>query len=139
MKSAAIALAAAVALGGCEGDRREAGSAAEAQARLRTTEGAADERSAAHPPLGRYVCRQSMTTIGWIDLREDEYVVGQVQGGYAFDPATGEIAWDDGAYAGWPARYEFSPAGAGHAQDERIIRMTDKAGDLKIDCFLTAE
>lgn len=91
------------------------------------------------PPLGRYVCRQYMTTIGWIDLSEGVYAVSGVQGAYSFDPTSGFIAWHDGAYAGWPARYEFSPAGAGHAHDEYIIRMTDEGGSLKIDCFLTSE
>lgn len=89
------------------------------------------------PPLGHYVCRQYVTTIGWIDLAESSYAVNDVQGGYAFDPASGAIAFAGGAYAGWPARYEFSPAGAGHAHDENIIRITDESGGLKIDCFLT--
>ncbi|MAN77441.1 MAG: hypothetical protein CML24_09680 [Rhizobiales bacterium] len=91
------------------------------------------------PPLGRYVCRQYMTTIGWIDLTNATYLVGEVEGGYSFDPVSGYISWNGGAYAGWPARYEFSPAGAGHAHDENIIRMTDESGALKIDCFLVAD
>ena len=90
-------------------------------------------------PLGRYVCRQYMTTIGWIDLNEGSYVVNGVQGSYSFDRTTGFITWHGGAYQGWPARFEYSPAGAGHAHDEYIIRMTDETDTLRIDCFLTAE
>lgn len=96
-------------------------------------------RADGRPPLGRYVCRQYMTTIGYIQLGSGSYTVNGVRGSYSFDERDGLIRWNGGAYAGWPARYEFSPAGAGHAQDERIIRMTDETGDLKIDCFLTAE
>lgn len=80
-----------------------------------------------------------MTTIGWIDLTETRYAVGEVEGGYSYDPESGAIAWEGGAYAGWPARYEFSPGGDGHAHDENIIRMTDESGKLVIDCFLTAD
>lgn len=137
MKYAGIALAAALALGGCEGEQQEPAAAAEAEAGR--DEIAAGEAPAAHPPLGRYVCRQYMTTIGWIDLTESTYAVGDVEGGYSYDPANGEVEWNGGAYVGWPARYELSPAGEGHAHDERIIRMTDETGKLKIDCFLTAE
>ena len=137
MKRAGIAFAAAVTLGGCEGGEQEPAAAAEAPAD--TTEVAAGEAPAAHPPLGRYVCRQYMTTIGWIDLTEDAYAVGEVRGGYSYDPENGLIRWEGGAYAGWPARYEFSPAGEGRAHDEHIIRMTDETGRLKIDCFLTAD
>lgn len=90
-------------------------------------------------PAGRYVCRQYMTTIGWIDLNEGVYVVNGVQGTYSFDPGTGAIVWLDGAYRGWPARFEYSPAGSGHAHDEYIIRMTDETDTLRINCFLTSE
>lgn len=95
------------------------------------------ERSRAdgRPPLGRYVCRQYMTTIGYIQLGSGGYTVNGVRGGYSLG-AGGAIRWNGGAYAGWPARYEFSPGGGGHAHDEHIIRMTDEAGRLKIDCFL---
>ncbi|AVF02377.1 MULTISPECIES: hypothetical protein [Devosia] len=90
-------------------------------------------------PVGRYVCRQYMTTIGWIDLNEGVYVVNGVEGTYSFDTGTGAIVWQDGAYRGWPARFEYSPAGSGHAHDEYIIRMTDETDTLRIDCFLTSE
>ena len=91
----------------------------------------------AHPPLGRYVCRQYMTTIGYITLTPETYSVGEVRGGYDYDPASGEIAWQGGAYGGWPARYEHRTAASlGRALPEEIIRMTDEEGRLKIDCFL---
>ncbi|WP_374603089.1 hypothetical protein [Arenimonas sp.] len=95
-------------------------------------------RADGRPPLGRYVCRQSMTTIGYIQLGKESYSVNNVRGGYAVDAASGAIRWKGGAYAGWPARYEFSAAGAGHAHDEHIIRMTDETDRLRIDCFLMA-
>ncbi|MGR3593098.1 MAG: hypothetical protein ACU0BO_14130 [Limimaricola soesokkakensis] len=91
------------------------------------------------PPLGRYVCRQYMTTIGYIHLGSDSYVVSGTSGSYNFDDGNGAVTWNGGAYAGWPAKYEFSPAGAGHAHDEHIIRMTDDTGRLTIDCFLMAD
>ncbi|MCP8885418.1 OB-fold putative lipoprotein [Devosia sp. XJ19-1] len=91
------------------------------------------------PPVGRYVCRQYMTTIGWVDLNEGTYGVNGVQGTYSFDLGTGAIVWQDGAYRGWPAWFEYSPAGSGHAHDEYIIRMTDETDTLRIDCFLTSE
>jgi hypothetical protein len=96
-------------------------------------------RAAGRPPLGRYVCRQYMTTIGYIQLGSGSYTVNGVRGGYSLEEGSGAIRWNGGAYAGWPARYEFSPGGGGHAHDEHIIRMTDEAGRLKIDCFLMAQ
>ena len=96
-------------------------------------------RADGRPPLGRYVCRQYMTTIGYIQLGSNRYTVNGVGGSYTFDGGSGGIRWVGGAYAGWPAHYEFSPAGAGHAQDEHIIRMTDETDRLRIDCFLMAE
>lgn len=96
-------------------------------------------RADGRPPLGRYVCRQYMTTIGYIQLGSGSYTVNGVRGSYGFDGGNGLIRWNGGAYAGWPARYEFSPGGGGHAHDEHIIRMSDKTGRLKIDCFLMAE
>ena len=96
-------------------------------------------RADGRPPLGRYVCRQYMTTIGYIQLGSGSYTVNGVRGGYSFDGGSGAIRWDGGAYAGWPARYEFSPAGTGHAHDEHIIRMTDESDRLRIDCFLMAQ
>lgn len=92
------------------------------------------------PPLGRYVCRQYMTTIGYIDLTAEGYSIGSVKGGYAYDAESGEIEWRGGVYAGWPARYELRSAESlGRAEDENIIRMTDEAGSLTIDCFLMKE
>ena len=137
MNQAIVAVVLTAALAACQGE--EPAGAADAQDSTRIAGTTAAEASAAHPPLGRYVCRQYMTTIGWIDLSEDAYAVRDVRGGYSFDPASGAIEWDGGAYAGWPARYEFSPAGEGHAHDEDIIRMTDEGGELKIDCFLTED
>lgn len=96
-------------------------------------------RADGRPPLGRYVCRQYMTTIGYIQLDASSYTVNGVRGSYSFDAGSGSVRWNGGAYAGWPARYEFSPAGAGHAHDEHIIRMTDETDRLRIDCFLMAE
>ncbi|QYX58073.1 hypothetical protein K1T73_06795 [Roseovarius sp. SCSIO 43702] len=96
-------------------------------------------QASGQPPFGRYVCRQYMTTIGYIDLGSGSYAVNGVNGTYDLEQGSGYITWNGGAYAGWPAKYEFSPAGAGHANDEHIIRMTDESGRLTIDCFLMAE
>ena len=137
MKHVCIGLIVGIALAGCDtnADEDRSVQAGEGQDReVRTA-----EETSAHPPLGRYVCRQYMATIGWIDLGESGYAVGDVQGEYTYDTSNGEIEWQSGAYAGWPARYEFSPAGEGHAHDEYFIRMTDEAGALKIDCFLTRD
>jgi hypothetical protein len=134
MKQARIAIALAIVLGGCQQQGQPTAAGAEA---VSGDTQSARNSPAAHPPLGRYVCRQYMTTIGWIELTKTTYATGGVKGGYSYDPSSGAIAWNGGAYAGWPARYEFSPGGGGHAQDENIIRITDEAGALKIDCFLT--
>lgn len=137
MRYAWIALTGGLALSGCQAEADDKSAAAAGERQVSELE-VADE-SAAHPPLGRYVCRQYMTTIGWIDLSESGYSVAEVEGSYSYDRSSGDITWESGAYAGWPARNEFSPAGEGHAHDESIIRMTDETGDLKIDRFLTRD
>src|SRR5690606_25169581 len=95
MRVSLIALAGALALGGCE-------AASEGEAAGVGAQGPGDaevaEAGDAHPPLGRYVCRQYMTTIGWIDLTEDGYSVNDVAGTYDYDPGSGAIEWQGGAY-----------------------------------------
>lgn len=67
-------------------------------------------------------------------------VEGGTEGEYAFDEGTGEVRWESGKYAewGWVSRYDHRSAESlGRPEDEHIIRVTDDAGRLTIDCFLT--
>ena len=94
------------------------------------------------PPLGRYVCRQGMTTMGYLTLEGDAYEVSGVRGGYRYDPATGAMNWEGGSYDewGWDGTYEHvaRPAGDGRP-DEDVIRIVGEADGLKIDCYRMAE
>lgn len=96
--------------------------------------------AAAGPPAGRYVCRQYMTTMGYLSLSPDGgYEVSNVEGRYRYHPDTGEVEWLSGSYEdwGWKARYDYrSAASLERPQDEHIIRMTDGQDKLRIDCFL---
>lgn len=99
-----------------------------------------DAAADAGPPAGRYVCRQYMTTMGYLTLHPDGgYEVSDVEGRYRYHPDTGEVEWLSGSYEdwGWKARYDYrSAASLERPQDEHIIRMTDGQGELRIDCFL---
>jgi hypothetical protein len=104
---------------------------------------AAQEPPADAPPLGKYVCRQGMTTINYHTLSSPgAYEVGGVAGSYAYDPATGEVQWQSGSYADWNYTGLYAhrtAASLGRAEDEHIIRLTDPTGALRVDCFLMAD
>lgn len=92
------------------------------------------------PPLGKYVCRQYMTTMGYLTLEDGGfYEVSGVRGRYAYDSATGEVVWEGGSYDewDWTATYEHvvRPPEDGRPE-EWILRVRDEAHGLKIDCFL---
>lgn len=97
-------------------------------------------QAAGSPPAGRYVCRQYMTTMGYLTLDgKGGYEISGVRGQYRYSPASGEFEWLSGSYKDWKwsARYEYrSPESLGRPDDEHIIRTTDDTGKLKIDCFL---
>lgn len=98
--------------------------------------------AAGGPPLGRYVCRQYMTTMGYLSLQPGgAYEVSGVRGRYDFDPQTGAMEWQGGSYDewNWQGRYEHvtRPEGDGRP-DEDIIRLTSEADGLKIDCYKMA-
>lgn len=106
-------------------------------------EPAQEPAAAGGPPLGRYVCRQYMTTMGYLSLQErGVYEVSGVRGRYDFDPQTGAMDWQGGSYDewNWEGRYEHvtRPAGDGRP-DEDIIRLTSEAEGLKINCYKMAE
>lgn len=131
-------------LAGCG---EESAPAAEASQQAVSASGGAEpaqEPSAAGgPPLGRYVCRQHMTTMGYLALQEGgSYEVGGVRGRYEFDPETGAMEWRGGSYDewNWEGRYEHvaRPEGDGRP-DEDIIRLTSEADGLRIDCYKMAE
>jgi hypothetical protein len=95
------------------------------------------------PPLGRYVCRQYTTTMGYLTLEEGgTYEVSGVRGRYRHDPQSGAMNWQGGSYDewGWEGTYEHvaRPEGDGRP-DEDIIRLVGEADGLKIDCYKTAE
>lgn len=95
------------------------------------------------PPLGRYVCRQYTTTMGYVTLEAGEtYEVSGVRGKYHFDPQTGAMQWEGGSYDewNWSGTYEHvtRPEGDGRP-DEDIIRLVSEADGLKIDCYKMSE
>lgn len=105
--------------------------------------GDASAGDAGGPPLGRYVCRQGMTTMGYLTLHAGgEYEVSGVRGRYRYDAATGAMNWEGGSYDewGWDGTYEHvaRPAGDGRP-DEDIIRIVGEADGLKIACYEMAE
>lgn len=93
------------------------------------------------PPAGRYACRQSLTTMGFLTIRPgDRYALAGVEGDYRYHADTGEVEWLSGSYHAWQwvAVYEHrSAADLERPEDEHIIRITDDTGGLRIDCFLT--
>jgi hypothetical protein len=95
------------------------------------------------PPPGRYVCRQHMTTFGYLMIREPgSYEVSGVRGGYEYDPRTGAMDWKGGSYDewGWSGVYEHvvRPEGDGRP-DEHMVRLASEADGLKIDCVRMEE
>lgn len=103
----------------------------------------ASAEQAAAPPLGKYVCRQYMTTIAYVTLQPGgTYEIAGVTGRYRHDAATGEVVWDGGSFDewGWAARYEHvrRPEGDGRP-DEHILRVVSEGDGLRLDCFKMAE
>lgn len=95
------------------------------------------------PPLGRYVCRQYTTTMGYLTLEEGgAYEVSGVRGSYRFDPESGAMNWQGGSYDewGWNGTYEHvvRPEGDGRP-DEHVIRLVGESDGLRIDCYLMGE
>lgn len=98
--------------------------------------------AASAPPLGKYVCRQYTTTMGYLTLRPGGvYEVSGVTGRYRYDAGSGVVEWDGGSYDDWDwaGRYEHvsRPAGDGRP-DEDIIRLTSEADGLRIACYKMA-
>ena len=95
------------------------------------------------PPLGKYVCRQYMTTIAYVTLQTGgTYEIAGVTGRYSYDAATGEMGWNGGSFDewGWAARYEHvrRPAGDGRP-DEHILRVASESDGLRLTCYKMAE
>lgn len=95
------------------------------------------------PPLGRYVCRQHTTTMGYLALHPGgAYEVSGVRGRYRHDAATGAMEWDGGSYDewSWDGTYEHvaRPAGDGRP-DEHVIRLVSESDGLKINCYRMAD
>jgi hypothetical protein len=95
------------------------------------------------PPLGRYVCRQYMTTMGYLTLGPGgTYEVGGVTGRYRYDAGTGGLEWLGGSYAewGWEGAYErvTRPPGDGRP-DEDVVRLTSETDGLRINCYYMAD
>lgn len=131
-------------LSGCGGEAAPASDAPDGAAEAADAPVAvAEPAAAAGPPLGRYVCRQYTTTMGYLTLGEGgTYETGGVEGRYAYDEATGALEWQGGSYDewGWDGAYEHvaRPEGDGRP-DEDIIRLHSEADGLRIDCYLMAE
>lgn len=89
------------------------------------------------PPLGRYVCRQYTTTMGYLSLEAGgRYEVSGVRGRYDYDPQTGDMEWQGGSYDewGWEGRYEHVAREQGDGRpDEDIIRL--EGDGLQIACY----
>ena len=104
---------------------------------------AAEPAAAGGPPLGKYVCRQHMTTMGYLTLEDGgAYEVSGVRGRFRYDPQSGGMNWDGGSYAewGWEGTYEHvtRPEGDGRP-DEDVIRLVSESDGLKINCYKMAE
>lgn len=89
------------------------------------------------PPLGRYVCRQYTTTMGYLSLEAGgRYEVSGVEGRYSYDPRTRAMEWRGGSYDewGWEGTYEHVTRDAGDGrEDEDIIRL--EGDGLQIACY----
>lgn len=93
------------------------------------------------PPIGKYVCRQYMTTMGYLTLKNaDTYEVSKVPGKYVFDSSTKEVVWKTGKYKEWDWKgvYEVIPA-EGERPEQYVIRITSEKDKLKINCYYMAE
>ena len=93
------------------------------------------------PPIGKYVCRQYMTTMGYLSLKNrDTYEVSKVIGKYSYDASTNQFDWKSGSYQkwGWEGKYEFVPA-EGERPAEHVIRIVGENGKLKINCYYMAD
>ena len=128
---------------GCDDAPAPAGDSAIADADSGAAIVSAAEPAAGGPPLGRYVCRQYTTTMGYLTLEEGgAYEVSGVRGRYAFDPESGAMNWQGGSYDewGWDGTYEHvsRPEGDGRP-DEDIIRIVSQSDGLKIDCYKMGE
>ena len=99
--------------------------------------------TAAEPPLGKYVCRQYMTTIGYLTLLPGgTYEVSGVTGRYRYDAGTGEVEWLGGSYEewGWEGVYERVTRQPGDGRpDEDVVRLTSEADGLRINCYYMAD
>lgn len=139
---AAAALAALLAA--CGGEAEPSTHAPESAAASSRAPATAEQASAeGGPPLGRYVCRQGLTTMGYLALHPGgEYEVSGVRGRFRYDPASGAMNWEGGSYDewGWDGTYEHvaRPQDDGRP-DEDVIRIVSESDGLKIDCFKMAE
>ena len=105
--------------------------------------GATAGETSGGPPLGRYVCRQYMTTMGYLTLAPGGvYEVSGVQGRYRFDPGSGDLIWEGGSYDewDWDGTYEHVVRAEDDGRpDEHVIRIVSEADGLRINCYKMAE
>lgn len=139
------AAALALLLAACGGEADPAAGAPGSTAQSPDAPAATAQPAAAEggPPLGRYVCRQGLTTMGYLALHAGgEYEVSGVRGRYRYDSASGAMNWDGGSYDewGWDGTYEHvaRPESDGRP-DEDVIRIVSESDGLTIDCFKMAE
>jgi hypothetical protein len=95
------------------------------------------------PPLGRYVCRQHTTTMGYLSLLEGgAYEMSGVRGEYLYDAESGAMEWRGGSFDEWQwdGTYDHVVRADDDGRpDEHVIRLRGRSDGLKIDCFKTAE
>jgi hypothetical protein len=129
-------------LAACAGESAPAADAPDAAAPVATAAPTGEAAAAGGPPIGRYVCRQHTTTMGYLTLEAGgAYEVSGVRGRYAYDPATGAVEWQGGSYDewDWDGVYEHVARAEGDGRpDEDVIRLTSEADGLKIDCYKMA-
>ncbi|HEX2207798.1 MAG TPA: hypothetical protein VHG93_08945 [Longimicrobium sp.] len=136
-------LACSLLLAACAGDSAAEARASDTAAPAEQPAAPVQEPGAAGgPPLGRYVCRQYTTTMGYLTLHPGgEYEVSGVRGRYRHDAATGAMEWQGGSYDewNWEGTYEHvtRPADDGRP-DEHVIRLVSESDGLKIDCYKMA-